>query len=417
MHQIYEHSKNDPIPEITRNDKLGIILLGAPGIGKSTFAKNYILNKNQNIKIFSTDDVSLVFTKDPNRYKEGTSELNVRRLKLFIEYGKSFIYDTTGTQKDNITNITNLSKEHNYTILFIHLMGTKDLSLKQNKKRERNVDIDFINLAYENQFKNMKYFSELKPDSYYIVYNLDGKYKFMKYDGKLYKRKVDKYVPLKENGIIKFNEQFDFDDDDFDWDEEEFKKPKIIKPPYGTKFKVGERVFHKKYGKGTILNIRSSWNIYVNFDKNLPDSIMNDREMNHATGYGCPYGHGWYVQKFDLYKIINESFDFDDNDWFIPFDCVDDIIIESFDFNDEDFDFEEEQPNEIKVGDIVRCKNKTYRRTFNENNDGIYTEGKLTSTWKYDHTVSMIDKDKQGVKIMKIIKFYPWYICDDWYVV
>ena len=34
-----EHSKNDPIPEINRmQEKLGIILLGLPGSGKSTFA-------------------------------------------------------------------------------------------------------------------------------------------------------------------------------------------------------------------------------------------------------------------------------------------------------------------------------------------------------------------------------------------
>jgi len=229
---LYENSKNDPIPEITRFDKLGIILLGVPGIGKSTFIKNHILNKNPNIKIFSTDDVSLTFSKDPNKYKEGSSELNVKRLELFIKSGKSFIYDTTGTQKENITNITNLSKENNYTILFIHIMGTKDLSLKQNKKRERHVDIDYIELAYQNQFKNMKYFSNLNPNSYYIVYNLDGKYKFMKYDGKLYKRKTDKYVPLmKENRIIKFNEFFNFDDNDFDFEEE---------PP--NKFKIGDKV-------------------------------------------------------------------------------------------------------------------------------------------------------------------------------
>ena len=41
---INENSKNDPIPEITQGGKLGIVLIGAPGIGKSTFAKNYIIH-------------------------------------------------------------------------------------------------------------------------------------------------------------------------------------------------------------------------------------------------------------------------------------------------------------------------------------------------------------------------------------
>ena len=57
---VNENSKNDAIPEITQGGKLGIVLIGAPGIGKSTFAKNYITHKNQNIKIFSTDEYDYV---------------------------------------------------------------------------------------------------------------------------------------------------------------------------------------------------------------------------------------------------------------------------------------------------------------------------------------------------------------------
>lgn len=293
MYNINEHSKNDPIPEITRTNKLCIILLGVPGIGKSTFAKNYILTKNQNIKIFSTDNVSLEFTKNPNQYYYNESKLNIRKLKIFIKTGNSFIYDTTGNQKNNITEITNLSKENDYTIIFIHVMGTKDLSLKQNKERKRNVDINYINTSYQNQFKNMKYFSKLKPDSYYIIYNLDGKYKFLKYDGKLYKRKVDKYVPLKENKIIKFNEFFDF--------------------------------------------------------------------------------------------------------------------------NDDDFVFEEEQ--EIQIGDIVKCKNDIYHRTTYTDNTGYYTKGESIQTSKMKQIVTEIDYDKHGTKIMKLKRLYPWFKCDEWYIV
>jgi hypothetical protein len=81
------------------------------------------------------------------------------------------------------------------------------MSLRQNIQRNEMYRI-FIKHAYDEQFKNMKYFSELNPESYYIVYNID-KYKFMKYEnGKILKRKVDKYVPLKES--IE-NKEDDFD--------------------------------------------------------------------------------------------------------------------------------------------------------------------------------------------------------------
>jgi predicted kinase len=195
-----ENSKNDAIPEIGRSKKLAIILLGAPGVGKSTFASNYITNKDRTIKTFSTDDISLTLTKDPKKYRAGSSELNLRKLEIYIKTGRSFIYDTTGTQKENVRNITELSRKSGYTIIYINLIGTLDLSIKQNLQRDRNVPIDYVQKSYDSQFGNMRFFSDLKPDNYYIVYNLDGKYKFMKYESDgLMKRKVDKYVHLKES--------------------------------------------------------------------------------------------------------------------------------------------------------------------------------------------------------------------------
>jgi predicted kinase len=197
---VNENSKNDPIPEITQEGKLAIILIGAPGIGKSTFARNYITHKNQNIKIFSTDDVSLTLTKQHDVYRKGSSELNLKRLFMFIKSSGSFIYDTTGVQKENVSKVTQTARDNGYNIIYVHLMGTLDLSMKQNLQRERNVPADYIKHAYDEQFKNMKYFSSLNPDVYYVVYNIDGKYKFMKYDGQqLLKRKVDRYVPFNEN--------------------------------------------------------------------------------------------------------------------------------------------------------------------------------------------------------------------------
>jgi len=191
-----EWSKNDPIPELNTKGNLGIILLGPPGIGKSTFVKNFVLSRNQNIKTFSTDDVSLMFTKDPNVYHKGSSQLNINRLKKFMESGQSFIYDTTGTQEENIRDIHNVAKSNGYTTIFIHIIGPLDVSLKQNIGRERQVSPDYIKMAYDKQFGNIsKYSSELHPDGYYIVQNKDGKYKFSKYDsGKILKRKADKYL-------------------------------------------------------------------------------------------------------------------------------------------------------------------------------------------------------------------------------
>ena len=92
-------SKNHPIQELKQQEKLGIVLLGAPGAGKSTFAQKVIMPQLRNAKTFSTDDVSLLYTKDPNVYKIGAAELNIERLKKFITTGQNFIYDTTGAKR------------------------------------------------------------------------------------------------------------------------------------------------------------------------------------------------------------------------------------------------------------------------------------------------------------------------------
>jgi predicted kinase len=197
FHINEEWSKNDPIPELNEKNKLGIILMGTPGLGKSYFSKNYI-QPRQEIKTFSTDDVSMKFTKDPNKYYPGAADLNIRGLLKFMDNGNSFIYDTTGTHPDQIFKIVQKAKKSGYKILFIHLVGPLDLSLKQNQLRDRQVDPEYIEFSYQTQFPNMKtYFNQLHPDGYYIVYNKEGKYKFYKYvGGKLLKRKVDKYVEL-----------------------------------------------------------------------------------------------------------------------------------------------------------------------------------------------------------------------------
>jgi predicted kinase len=167
-------------------------------MGKSTFVKTFI--RNQTIKTFSTDDVSLMLTKDPNVYHKGSSEINLNRLKGFMKTGQSFIYDTTGTQEENVRDIHNMAKFNGYSTIFIHVIGPLDTAIRQNQERDRQVPEDYIKLAYERQFGNMsKYSNELHPNSYYIVQNINGKYKFSKYEsGKVLKRKASLYESAKE---------------------------------------------------------------------------------------------------------------------------------------------------------------------------------------------------------------------------
>ena len=179
---LEEHSKNDPIPELVRSNRLGVILLGAPGIGKSTFISKFIRPRNPNIKTFSTDEVSLKFTKDPKSYHSTASKLNLERLFYFIDNGLSFIYDTTGTQLENIKNIYNKSIQNGFDIIFIHLIGSLEMAQAGNLQRDRKVPTDYLRHSYQKQKDNLKEYLNLNPNNYYLVEREENGYKFYKFD-------------------------------------------------------------------------------------------------------------------------------------------------------------------------------------------------------------------------------------------
>ena len=196
-----EYSKNDPIPEINRmKEKLGIVLLGLPGSGKSTFAKRFITPHNPNIKTFSTDDVSYLFTKDKSKFHTGSTELNIKSLKSYMKSGQNFIYDTTGSNDINVFEVTKDAHKLGYKIIFILILIDVDTAKSQNKKRGMTgghlVDDDYIDYVYSTQLQTTKnYLKYIKPDNFYVVLNKDGNYKYYKFDnGELKKRKVDKYI-------------------------------------------------------------------------------------------------------------------------------------------------------------------------------------------------------------------------------
>jgi predicted ABC-type ATPase len=202
-----EHSKNDPIPEINRmQEKLGVILLGLPGSGKSTFANKFIIPHNKNIKLFSTDDVSYLFTKDKSKFHIGSSELNIKSLRSYIKSGQNFIYDTTGANDINVFEVTKHARKNGYKLVFILILIDVDTAKSQNKKRGMTgghlADDEYIEHVYSTQLMTTKsYLRHLKPDAFYVVLNKDSKYKYYKFAGnELKKRKVDKYVSfLKES--------------------------------------------------------------------------------------------------------------------------------------------------------------------------------------------------------------------------
>ena len=209
-----EWSMNDPIPELHRDkEKLGIILLGVPGSGKSTFANSYVKPHNRNIKSFSTDDVSYMFTKDPSKYYRGSTELNLSYLDNYITTGQNFIYDTTGSNQQGVFNVFKTAKKQGYKVIFILILTDLETAKKQNILRSERgghmADEDYIDFVYSMQRDTTRdYLKYLKPDNFYIVLKKDTGYKFMKFspEGELLKRKVNRYVSTIRESVNNNNE-------------------------------------------------------------------------------------------------------------------------------------------------------------------------------------------------------------------
>jgi predicted ABC-type ATPase len=201
-----EYNATEPIPELQERGKLGIILLGVPGAGKSTFAKHHI---HRDMKKFSTDDVSLEFTGDPNKYYPKSSEINLRRISEHIKTGKDFIYDTTGISEQNVINVYKEAKLEGYKVIFVLILIDKSTAKMQNIRRGRigghMAEEEFIEDVYKEQLRTTKNYLKLKPDAFYIALSKSYatplhefpqvKYQFMKFDeeGNLMRRRRNRY--------------------------------------------------------------------------------------------------------------------------------------------------------------------------------------------------------------------------------
>ena len=88
-----------------------------------------------------------------------------------------------------------------FALILVDIETTKKQNIERGLKGGHKVPDDFIEYVYDKQFKNIgRYSAVLKPDSFYIIHNNNKKYKFYKFkDGQIFKRSVDKYVPVVRN--------------------------------------------------------------------------------------------------------------------------------------------------------------------------------------------------------------------------
>ena len=351
-----EYSKNDPIPEINRmKEKLGIVLLGLPGSGKSTFANRFIVPHNSNIKTFSTDDVSYLFTKDKSDYYKGASELNITSLKHYMKSGQNFIYDTTGSNDINVFEITKDARKYGYKIMFILILIDVETAKAQNKKRGmtggHTADDEYIDHVYSSQLQTTKsYLKYVKPDAFYVVLNKDGNYKYYKFDnGELKKRKVDKYVSFLRESNGSENEVDKIVDTMLDFIDEGEKI--TFKSSTGDMTYTDYLVKNDRYQKFKPVLVSKNKTVsrfsivYSAKDKDY-DNLVEILDNMKST-IGRLGDEGWILSGFSVNKVFSVFFEFTKPDVFLD---------KEFELPDEDELIEEIEKlgfriERLKIGD------------------------------------------------------------------
>ncbi len=221
---LLEWSKNEPIPEL-HDDRVFVILLGAPGAGKSYFTKEFLM-KYRKFKIVDPDEInkqrnlhgvnpdkSKINPKEAHKHISGNTSLVSNYIKKIISTdGKdsALIYDTTGSNVDNITEVSKIAKDNGYTtvLILIHrdLDSSKASAISRSHLTGRQVDTDYLESVYNKLSKVWKEYSKLE-NSYYLVDIESGKYNFWKMTNDKYMKKdISGWIDTEEPNLYRLEE-------------------------------------------------------------------------------------------------------------------------------------------------------------------------------------------------------------------
>lgn len=174
--------------KITSRNKICYLFVGHPRSGKSTIV-NKILSKNKNIKKIDPDEISLMFTKDPNMYKVGSSTIGMNLSKSFFQNDRkdnaSFIYDSTGSNVERLKIIATSAKKLGYKVIVINVFAPFKTTIDRNEKSKRQVSSDYLVDQWNKKYLIMKHvWNQVKPDEHFIVANTETGQSWYKYNGK-----------------------------------------------------------------------------------------------------------------------------------------------------------------------------------------------------------------------------------------
>ena len=127
-----DEQKTVEIPELNLSDsKQVIIMVGYPGSGKSTVAKNICANTR--FALIQGD----VYKTSPKMLKAASEQ---------VKEGKSVVFDATNSSSKKRSEYIEFAKKHNMKVVCVHMTTSLEVSYKRNK--ERDPDLQVPKIAY-----------------------------------------------------------------------------------------------------------------------------------------------------------------------------------------------------------------------------------------------------------------------------
>ena len=238
---LNEVSRNDPIPEITRDQKnLAIFLIGPPASGKTTFFDSFIEPKQKFITRYSTDKLSKIRRnwdpehqdKPKGKYIKGTSKFTEQLIQNHVKTGENFVWDTARNRVRDLKDLVDIAKDAGYKILFIYKLtqaktALSNLISRNLEKSQPNTDIRWAMGKYagkeladrsredraetlgtglntDKAQKMMKKISVFNPDGFYLVLDLGYEVEYIDENGeKKIRTEYDRFYYKYENGELK----------------------------------------------------------------------------------------------------------------------------------------------------------------------------------------------------------------------
>jgi len=183
---LLENTMNDFNKLISRRRRLLVILAGSPRSGKTWVYKKYIQAKVKNSISINPDDISYVFTKDPNIHKVAATRLSTSKAEKVVSDRKDdpvIVYDSTGFDVNRIKRIVDKARENRFYVIIINVFAPLKETIERNRQSSRKVDEDYLVKRWKAAQANIKILSKaIEPEEYFIVINSQDRQFWYKYE-------------------------------------------------------------------------------------------------------------------------------------------------------------------------------------------------------------------------------------------